>query len=170
MAAYLLQDLVFVREHREEKAGKAVSMARRVVVEAEQLVARREKELEDFKVWRAAEETRLMDSIMLKPVKLGDISDMRLEIAGMREKELDYMDLLRKAEGDLDKAREALEAARRAHIKATQELEKLVEHRQLWQREQALEEERQADLELEDFISPKKNLLNLSGSQNHEYN
>ncbi|HSJ01072.1 MAG: type III secretion protein [Verrucomicrobium sp.] len=170
MARYLLQDLIFVREHREDKASKAVTMARRVVVEAEQLVARREKELEDYKVWRQEEEIRKLDSIMLKPVKLGDITDMRLEIAGMREKELDFIDLLRKAEGDLDKAREALEVARKAHIKATQELEKLVEHRELWRQEQSLEEERLADLELEDFISPKKNLLALTGTQNHEYN
>lgn len=170
MARYLLQDLIFVREHREDKASKAVTAARRVVVEAEQLVERRQQELEDYKVWRVAEERRLMDSIMLKPVKLGDITDLRLEIAGMREKELDYMDLLRKAEAELDRARELLEEARKAHIKATQELEKLVEHRQLWRREQALEEERLADLEMEDFTSPKSALLNLTGSQNHEYN
>lgn len=170
MSRYPLQDLIFVREHREDKASKAVTAARRVVMEAEQLVAQRQQELEDYKVWRVAEENRLMDSIMLKPVKLGDITDLRLEIAGMREKELDYIDRLRKAEADLDRAKEQLEEARKAHIRATQELEKLVEHRQIWKREQALEEERLADLEMEDYVRPKAALLNLTGSQNHEYN
>lgn len=151
MARYFLQDLVFVREHREDKASKAVSIARRLVAKAEQLVAQRKKELEDYKVWRVEEEARMIQKIMRQKVKLGDITDLRLEITAMREKEFDYMDQLRKAEGELDLAKENLEKARLAHKKATQELEKLLEHRELWRREEYFEQERLADLESEDF-------------------
>lgn len=159
MSRYPLQDLIFVREHREDKASKAVTMARRAVMEAEQNLAEKEKTLADYTQWRVAEEERLIQSIMRKPVKLGDITDMRLEISHMRERELDYTDQVRKAEGDLDRAREELVKAQQAYKKATQELEKLVEHRVLWQEEQNFELERLADLELEDFSGPKNNDL-----------
>lgn len=159
MARYPLHDMVFVREHREDKASKAVTAARRVVVEAEQNVLQKQKELEEYSRWRVAEEERLIMSIMRKPVKLGDITDMRLEISSMRERELALTDQLRKAEGELDRAREELEAARLAHKKATQDLEKLTEHRKLWRHEQDLEAERLADLELEDFSGPKNHHL-----------
>lgn len=159
MARYPLHDMVFVREHREDKASKAVTAARRVVAEAERNVQERQKDLEQYNAWRVAEEERLLQSIMRKPVKLGDITDMRLEISSMRERELALIDQLRKAEGELDRAREDLENARLAHKKAAQDLEKLTEHRALWRREQDLQAERLADLELEDFSGPKNHDL-----------
>ncbi len=158
MSRYPLQDMVFVREHREDKASKAVTAARRVVLEAEKHLAAKQKELEEYAKWRVIEEERLIQSIMRRPVKLGDITDIRLEISALRERELDYIDQVRKAEGELDRARDELEKAKQAYKQATQDLEKLIEHRVTWQQEQNLEAERLADLELEDFISPKNDL------------
>ena len=155
MSRYPLQDMVFVREHRQDKASKALNAARRVVLEAEQNLSEKERAQEEYSQFRVAEEERMMQSIMRRPVKLGDITDIRLEIATMRERELDFIDQVRKAEGELDRAREDLENARLAYKKATQDTEKLVEHRVSWQHEQDLEAERLADLELEDFIGPK---------------
>ncbi len=158
MARYPLQDMVFVREHREDKASKAVTSARRVVLEAEKHLAAKEQELEDYSKWRVVEEERLIQSIMHRPVKLGDITDIRLEISSIRERELDFIDQVRKAEGELDRAQEELEKAKQAFKQATQDLEKLLEHRVTWQDEQNLEAERLADLELEDFSGPKTDL------------
>jgi hypothetical protein len=158
MARYPLQDMVFVREHREDKASKAVTSARRVVLEAEKHLAAKQKELEEYSKWRVVEEERLIQSIMHRPVKLGDITDIRLEISSIRERELDFIDQVRKAEGELDRAQEELEKAKQAFKQATQDLEKLLEHRVTWQDEQNLEAERLADLELEDFIGPKNDL------------
>ena len=152
---YPLQDMVFVREHRQDKASKALNAARRVVLEAEKHLEERRKALEEYTAYRIAEEERLMQSIMRKPVKLGDITDIRLDISTMRERELDYVDQVHKAEGELDRAKEELQKAQAAYKKATQDTEKLVEHKISWQREQDLEAERLADLELEDFIGPK---------------
>lgn len=161
MLRYPLQDMVFVREHREDKASKAVTSARRAVVEAEENLMMKQKTLADFTNWRIAEEERLIQSIMRKPVKLGEITDLRLEISAMRERELDFMDQVHKAEGELDRAREELEKAKLAYKKATQDLEKLIEHRAAWQLEQNHEAERHADLELEDFIGPQNSDLDL---------
>ena len=170
MSRYPLQDMVFVRTHREDKASKAVTAARRAVLEAEQFLAAKQKELQDYSAWRVAEEERLISSIMRRPVKLGDITDMRLEISAMRERELDYMDQVHKAEGEVDRAKEALEQAKQAYKKATQDLEKLVEHRVAWQHEQNLETERLADLELEDFVGPKPEFELLPENDRYELN
>jgi hypothetical protein len=156
MSRYLLQDLIRVREHRENKASEAVMLARRAVADAEKVVAERTKEHAQFREWRIKEEERLIQSIMRKAVKIGDITDLRLEIASLHEREMALLDQIHKAEGDLDRARKALEEARVAHRKALQDLEKLIEHRSLWKVEQDLEAERLADLELEDFQGPKK--------------
>lgn len=151
MSGYFLKDLVRVREHREDKASKAVSMALRAVKEAEEELRNKQLELEQFHRFRLVEEERLMQEIMKKPVKLGDITDLKLDISFLREKELAYKDLVHQAEGALDRAKQALEEARAAHKKAQQDLEKLIEHRRSWQREDAFEQERLADVELEDF-------------------
>lgn len=166
---YPLQDMVFVREHRQDKASKALNAARRVVKEAEKHLAEREKELADYTKFRVAEEERLMQSIMRKPVKLGDITDIRLDISNMRERELDFVDQVRKAEGELDRANEELVKAQQAYKKATQDTEKLVEHKISWLREQDLELERLADLELEDFIGPKPDRDNEPQQENALY-
>jgi type III secretion protein O len=156
MSRYILQDLVRVREHRENKASEAVTLARRVVLEAEKNLAERKKEHADYIEWRIKEEERLIQSIMRKAVKIGDITDLRLEIAALHEREMALLDQVHKAEGEVDRAKEALEQARLAYKKALTELEKLIEHRTLWRREQDLEAERLAELEMEDFQGPKK--------------
>lgn len=150
-AAYLLQDLVRVRELREDRASKEVTRARNQVEEAKRILREREETLKAYKAWRVEEEDRLIQTIMLKKVKLGEITDLRLEILALREKELEHIDAVKQAEGDLDKALEQLEKARMAHIKATQELEKLIEHRETWDEEMRSEFERAEDLEMEEF-------------------
>lgn len=164
MSRYLLQDLIFVREHREDKASKAVTVASRLVQEAEKALEQKKKEHADYHAWRLTEEERLIQSIMRKPVKVGDITDLRLEISLMREREMALLDQVNKAEGELDRARLALEEAKAVHRKATQDLEKLVEHRTQWQAEQRLDAERLEDLEMEDFHGRSATNLNPEGS------
>ena len=151
METYLLQDLVRVREFREDRAGKAVIRARSLVDAARLDLGKKETELSAYQKWRVEEEDRLLQSILLKKVKLGEITDLRLDIAALRERELEHIDAVKRAEGDLDKALEELERTRLAHIRATQELEKLVEHREAWKDEMRLEGERIEDLEMEEF-------------------
>lgn len=166
---YPLQDMVFVREHRQDKASKALNAARSVVLEAEKQLAERKRELADYTKFRATEEERLIQSIMRKPVKLGDLTDIRLDISTMRERELDYVDQVCKAEGELDRAKEEVVKAQQAYKRATQDTEKLIEHKISWQFEQNLEIERLADLELEDFIGPKLDRDHEPQLENHRY-
>ena len=64
MSAYPLQDMVRVREHREDQATQAVTKAQRQLKEARAALERKEQELVDYTAWRRAEEDRLLDSLM----------------------------------------------------------------------------------------------------------
>lgn len=136
-----------------------MTRARSLVEEARRILRKREETLEAYKAWRLKEEDRMIQSIMLRKVRLGDITDLRLEIMALRETEFKHMDAVKQAEGELDRALEVLNQARLAHVKATQELEKLVEHRETWREEAKKESERLEDLEMEEFPYKMKNHL-----------
>lgn len=155
MSAYPLQDMVRVRSHREEQASQAVTRARRLLEEARAVVLRLQKELDDYRTWRVHEERRLLDSLMRRLLKLGEISDVRQTIVHLREREFEMIDAVKQAEAAVTKAEVQLEECRGKHIKAVRDLEKLLEHRLVWLSERALEQEMAEDLELEDFSSPR---------------
>jgi len=155
MRRYLLEDLVRVRQHREEQAGEAVARARRLLKEAEAAHLKAQTELAEYTVWRVTEERRKLDGLMKRVLKLGEISDVRQEIALLREREFEFVDKVKQAEAAVAKAEEHLDDCRAKHVQAVHDLEKLLEHRTTWQREEALEAERQEDAEGEDFSSPR---------------
>ena len=159
MSKYVLQDMVRVREHREEQATQAVTRALRLLREAREAVVKKQQELNDYIAWRVQEERRLLDSLMRRLLKLGDISDVRETIALLREREFEIIDQLRLAEAAVIKAEAHLDECRQKQVKAVRELEKLLEHRRLWLQERALEQEMAEDLELEDFTSPRADRL-----------
>ena len=130
-----------------------VIRAKEALVNARKALAEREEELKAYKVWRIEEEDRLIQTILLKKVKVGDIHDLRLEIIALKNREFEMIDIVKQAEAAVDQAIEKLDEARKDHIKAVQELEKLLEHRKTWQEEERLENEMREDLELEDFIT-----------------
>lgn len=153
MGAYLLQDLVRVREFREDRASKALSRAQRLVEEAKKSLQEKEKQLKTYKIWQIEEEERLIQSIMLKKVQIGDIQDLRLDIVALKDKEFELIDSVKKAEAELDRALDELKRAQKKHIETVQDLEKLLEHRETWLEEEKAENELREELELEDFVS-----------------
>jgi hypothetical protein len=155
MSTYPLQDMVRVREHREDQATQAVTKAQRQLKEARDALARKQQELKDYTAWRIAEEDRLLDSLMRRQLKLGEISDVRALIGTFRDRELQLTDEVVQAEKAVTKAEAHLEECRQRQVKAVRDLEKLVEHRVIWQRERTAEQELAEDLELEDFSGPR---------------
>jgi F0F1-type ATP synthase membrane subunit b/b' len=163
MRRYLLEDLVRVREHREEQASERVTRARRLLLEAEAARTHAQKALAEYTVWRVAEEQRRLNGLMRRLLKLGELSDERQEIALLREREFEFVDRVKQADAAVAKAEAHLEETRQQHAQALRELEKLLEHRSLWQREQARELERAEELELEDFTTPTARSISHGG-------
>jgi DNA repair exonuclease SbcCD ATPase subunit len=155
MRRYQLEDLVRVRQHREEQASEAMVRARRRLKEAQDAHLQAQKDLAEYTVWRVMEERRKLDGLMQRVLKLGEISDVRAEIALLREREFEFVDRVKKAEAAVSKAEEHLQDCRAKHAQAVRELEKLLEHKTTWQREDAVETERAEEAELEDFSGPQ---------------
>jgi hypothetical protein len=155
MRPYLLQDLVRVRQHREEQASEAVARARRLLKDAQARLTQAQKDLADYTVWRVQEERRRLDALMRRVLKLGELSDARQDIALLREREFEFVDQVTQAEAAVTKAETHLDECRQRHAQAVRDLEKLLEHRTLWQRERAQEMERAEDIELEEFSVPR---------------
>lgn len=155
MRRYVLQDLVRVRQHREEQAGQAVARARRQLQEAKDALARAEKELVEYTVWRVGEERRRLDSLMRRVLKLGELSDVRQEIALLREREFEFVDRVKQAEVAVTKAEAHVDECRQKHAQAVRDLEKLLEHKTEWTREQSAAAEQAESAELEEFSAPR---------------
>jgi chromosome segregation ATPase len=155
MSAYPLQDMLRVRQHREDEANQAVSRARRRLAEARAAVERKQQELKEYAAWRVAEEKRLLDSLMRRPLLVGEITDVRATIGTFRDRELELNDEVVQAEKAVLQAELHLEECRQRQVKAVRDREKLSEHRTLWLRDRALEQEMTEDLELEDFTGPR---------------
>jgi hypothetical protein len=155
MRRYALQDMVRVRQHREEQASEAVARARRALVEAEKALLAAQIKLAEYAVWRVEEEKRRLDALMRRLLKLGELSDARQEIAALREHEYTLMDVVKRAEAAVVEAQARVDEARQRHAQAVRDLEKLLEHRTIWQTETARETERAEDLELEEFSRPR---------------
>lgn len=170
MSGYPLQDMVRVREHREDQATQAVTKAQRQLKEARAALDRKQQELVDYTVWRIAEENRLLDSLMRRPLKLGEISDVRATIGTFRDRELELKDEVVQHEKTVARAEAHLEECRLRQVTAVRDLEKLVEHRTIWQRARALEQEVAEDLELEDFSGPRGDRFNVEPSSTHGRN
>lgn len=159
MRRYELQDMVRVRQHREEQAGEAVTRARRRLVEAEENLVKSQRALLDYATWRVEEEKRRLDALMHRTLKLGELSDERAEIALLRDNELALADEVVRAEAAVTEARARLEEARIKHAQAVRDLEKLLEHQMAWRAEASREDERAETAELEEFTTPYREVL-----------
>lgn len=151
MSRYALQELVKVRQHREEQASEALLRAQRALADARQALAAAEKTLADYIQWRIAEERKMLDGLMRRVLRLGEISDVRQEIALLRDREFELMDTVRKAEAAVTKAEQLVAEARARQAQAVRDLEKLLEHRTLWAEEERREQEKMEERELEDL-------------------
>jgi hypothetical protein len=148
---YPLHDLLRVRQWREDERAVELARRRAAVEEAEQLVARRQNECEQYAAWRVRREQELYDEVLFREVEVRDLDDLKLNVRLLRENEQAYRDRVKAAEAELATARQALESARQAHLKASRDRGKIEEHRGWWEAEAAREAEAKQELELEDF-------------------
>ncbi|MBI1247960.1 hypothetical protein GC197_08990 [bacterium] len=148
---YPLQDLLRVRNFREENAANALTVKRRELEQAEQLVAQRKKELEDYIQWRINRESEMYQEVMKKSIHLQALDDLKQDIQILRDKQNIYEDQITKAEKALQEAQQALEQARVHHLQAVKDRKKIDEHKELWAQEVAKISESNQEKELEDF-------------------
>lgn len=148
---YPLQRLLQVRVFRERKAAGEVLAARRRLEEANARLHAARAALEEYLVWREAEEERLFRQICRKEIASRRLDEHLTEVSLLRARESEFRMRIQEAEKDCREKGEALARAQAAHRLAVQEQRKIEEHRKIWTGEEAVRRSREEDRELEEF-------------------
>jgi len=156
--AYVLQPLLKIRVMREDRASGELTAARRAVVAAQDALAARQKELDDFNETKEERRDRIYDAIIGHSVSRDRIDLAQEGVARIDEEGALKADNVAQAKNDLKRREEAAEVARANFVVATKNRMKIDEHKAVWIAAEAKEQEFRAEIELEDFIGKKLNV------------
>jgi hypothetical protein len=152
---YTLQPLLRIRMTREDRATGELTVARRAVVEAERTLEERRHELAEYEKTKEERRERIYEAIMGRPVSRDRIDIANEGVARIDEEGLLKADNVTRAEGELKDREAAAETARVNFAVAMKNRMKIEEHKSVWMADEASEQERRAEGELEDFIVRK---------------
>ena len=140
---------------REDRATGELTVARRAVVEAERTLEERRHELAEYEKTKEERRERIYEAIMGRPVSRDRIDIANEGVARIDEEGLLKADNVTRAEGELKDREAAAETARVNFAVAMKNRMKIEEHKSVWMADEASEQERRAEGELEDVIVRK---------------
>lgn len=140
---------------REDRASAELSAARQAVRQAEQALEERKAELLEFENSKDERRDRIYNAVIGHSVSRDEL-DLALEgVARIDEEGALKADNVALAQAELRKKEESAENARNNFVKASKERMKISEHKSMWVAEEAKEQERRQEFELEDFTGKK---------------
>ena len=146
---------------REDRASAELSAASQAVRQAEQALEERKAELLEFENSKDERRDRIYNAVIGHSVSRDEL-DLSLEgVARIDEEGALKADNVALAQAEHRKKEESAENARNNFVKASKERMKISEHKSMWVAEEAKEQERRQEFELEDFTG-KKNTENLN--------
>ena len=152
---YALQSMLRIRTMREDRASAELSAARQAVRQAEQTLEERKAELLEFENSKDERRDRIYNAVIGHSVSRDEL-DLALEgVARIDEEGALKADNVALAQAELRKKEESAENARNNFVKASKERMKISEHKSMWVAEEAKEQERRQEFELEDFTGKK---------------
>ena len=161
--AYALQSMLRIRMMREDRASAELSAARQEVRRAEQNLEESKETLRQFEATKEERRDRIYAAVIGHAVSREVIDRVLEGVARIDEEGALKADNVNLAIGKLKERQEEAEKARVGFIKASKERMKISEHRAVWLAEEAKEQERRQEIELEDFTG-KKNTENTDGN------
>ena len=152
---YALQPLLKIRTMREDRASGELSAARRELAAAEEALAARKRDLAAYEETKEERRDRIYDAIIGRAVSREQIDLANEGVARIDEEGALKADNVARAEGERRKREEAADIARANLSQATKNRMKIDEHKNVWLKMEAAEEEYRAEGELEDFVVRK---------------
>ena len=152
---YPLQSMLKIRVMREDRAGSALTAARRARKTAADELENRRRERARYLETKEERRDRLYDQVMGKPVSMDALDDVRTAVTRIDEEGVLLEQAEQKAEDVLKQKEREAETARVEFVGASRNRMKIDEHRNIWVEEVRLEEERAADAEMEEFTGKK---------------
>ena len=140
---------------REDRAAGELTAARQALVAAEETLAARRRELEDFEATKDERRDSIYAAVMGRTVSREQLDMVTEGVARIDEEGALKADNVVRANAERQKCEEGVETARVNLNVATKNRMKIDEHRAVWLKEEAKAEEARAEGELEDFTVRK---------------
>ena len=161
---YPLEAIRALRLRRQDEAERKLAAARLAEAQRRQEVKDAENALQDYLVWMKQEAERLFSTIagMLNPIH--KVMDITKQIEWNRNHQSTYVVAVDEAKKKFQEAAVETAACRKEQEKIYKEVWKINQHRDMWLQEQALQEERDEEAELEEvaatiFARREKNVI-----------
>ena len=156
--SYVLQPLLRIRTMREDRATGELVAARQALAAADEALAARRRELEDYEATKEERRDRIYDAVMGRTVSRDQLDMANEGVARIDEEGAIKADNVAHAESDRKTCESAVETARANLNLATKNRMKIDEHRAVWLEADAKEQEARAEGELEDFTVRKEEI------------
>ncbi len=155
---YALQPLLRIRTMREDRASGELVAAKRNLAQAEEALAARQHDLEEWEKTKDERRDRIYDAIIGREVSRDQIDLANEGVSRIDEEGVLKADNVKRAEGEV-RAKEAAADAARANLNlAIKNRMKIDEHKAVWLAEEAKEQEARTEGELEDFTVRKEEI------------
>ena len=147
---------------REDRAARLVARERQALAAARSETGRREQILADFIRRRPEEEEALFRRVARRSVRMLDVDEFRAGIETLQARETELAHDVELAKVEQAEAQKRSEQSEADHRRRVAELDRLNEHKESWEGEQALEMMMREERELEDHTSraPAEFILN----------
>lgn len=155
---YALEPLLSIRRMREDRAAGELTAARRAVAAAEDALAARRRDLAEFEKTKDERRDRIYAAIIGRTVSRETIDIASEGVSRIDEEGVLKADNVKRAESDVEARRRDESAARANYSLAGRNRMKIDEHKAVWLKEEAFEQERRAEGELEDFVVRKEEI------------
>jgi hypothetical protein len=155
---YTLQPLLRIRTMREDRASGELVAAKRNLAQAEEALAARQHDLDEWEKTKEERRDRIYDAIIGREVSRDQIDMANEGVARIDEEGVLKADNVKRAEGEVREKEAAADAARANLNIAIKNRMKIDEHKSVWLAEEAKEQEARAEGELEDFTVRKEEI------------
>ena len=156
--SYTLQPLLRIRTMREDRASGELVAAKRNLAQAEEALAARQHDLEEWEKTKEERRDRIYDAIIGREVSRDQIDMANEGVARIDEEGVLKADNVKRAKGEVKEKEAAADAARTNLNIAIKNRMKIDEHKAVWLAEEAKEQEARAEGELEDFTVRKEEI------------
>ena len=153
MSLYPLEAIRSLRLRKQEEAERKLAAARVVEEQQRQDVKNTEKALQDYLEWIKKEADRLFSTIVGALNPIHKVMDITKQIEWNRNHQSTYVVAVDEAKKKLQEAQAETVTCRQEQEKAYKEVWKINQHRDMWLNEEALQEERDEEAELEEVAS-----------------
>ena len=143
---------------REDRASGELVAAKRNLAQAEEALAARQHDLEEWEKTKEERRDRIYDAIIGREVSRDQIDMANEGVARIDEEGVLKADNVKRAEGEVREKEAAADAARTNLNIAIKNRMKIDEHKAVWLAEEAKEQEARAEGELEDFTVRKEEI------------